>query len=390
MRVRWYVAAAAVATMVVAVLAVRPGSRVPQADLAAATVRTTDRATGPATGPAGPVRGPDAFPGASVTSFDVSGGGIGPLRLGEQQAALADAGWTFAYDEPGCVRLVPTSVGEVVLSGWVVDGRLVSAQLETADVLGRTGPTSAGFTFGRPVDEVDDGFDRQLLVAGAGLPEGGTEVRSASSVVDGATVLVSDLGTYGVRLAEVREAGAPDCVVTAPGSAAIGQATVRATGYDYLDRLAPGTVGPLLDLVGTGEEQLRAPGSPWRGTPVDPLADGCGVLRSVTPTGTAELFRRDGTVVGQRYVAAGFEASARGPAWLPASEAFVAEGGVLVQRPVLGFSRPAGDGSADGDRATGYLGYTAELAAGLDTAVVVEGPTILEESAGDLCGTPGR
>lgn len=377
MRRKWLVGVGSTAVLAVAVLVVRPGSEVPGD---AVTPMPSEAPSVLRGEPTGPARGPGTYSAATVSDFDVSSAGIGPLLRGQSQSDLAEAGWNFSPGARGCTRLTPAKVGEVVLSGWVVGGRLTSAQLEMANLDGRTSPTTMEFTFGRPVTEAV-GFDQRLHAADESRP-GGTEVLIGTQSRQGVDALISNLGTYGVRYAEVRSSAAPDCAVTPDDLGEAESPTSRAVGLDLVERLPPDTVGTTPDLIGTSAESLEAAG--YVSHP-GPQTTDCGELDVVSAAGTS-LFLRAGVVVGQRYVAD--QAGKENDPTLAATATvgpFVAEAGTLVQRPRVHFDRPRASGLPTDPGQSGTYGYTAEVVPPLDTAVIVDGPWVLVEETGELC-----
>lgn len=367
--------------LLLAVVIVRPGTQATEEALRPVPSPATDEATAPP----GEVRGPpDLDSQLTISDVAMSPLGVGPLVLGQRQDDLAAAGWSFRYGSGACLRVAPATAGEVALSGWVVDGRLVSAQVEMTTLLGRTSPTATGFTFGRPIEEAE-GFALETLSLGASVdvdvPSEVLNVGIGTRVEDGADIVISDLGTYGVRFAEVRRSDAPDCEADA---AALGQAetpTAQAVSFDFVGGLERDQVGPSLQLVGVASDVLQAPGSPWAEAAAALSSTGCERLENRAPTGTTELFLQDGVVVAQGY-SASRDVWPTGPAiWAP-------EAGTLVYRSRQEFGRGGGPqpGSTEPLSVTGVFTYTAHLVLPLDTAAVSTQPFLLEETSGDVCG----
>lgn len=383
---RWWAVCIVLVALVVAVVVVRPGSRVGEESLALPSPELTDGALEAVDPDDAVVVGPgDLDPGWGIADVVVSPVAVGPLLLGQRQDDLAAAGWSFRYGSGDCLRVAPATVGEVALSGWVVDGRLVSAQVEMTALLGRTSPTGMGFTFGRPLEEAE-GFARATMgvagTAGVGAGRKLLEVGFGTRLQDGANILISDLGTSGVRFAEVRRAGAPDCEADAAALGQVETPTAQAVSVDFVGRLQPDQVGPAVGLVGVGSDVLQAGASPWAGAAAALSSTGCERLESTTPTGTTELFLRDGVVVGQRY-------SAPREAWPAGSTVWSPEAGTLVYRPRQEFGRGGAvrPGGTEPLSVTGVYTYTAKLALPLDTAVVSTQPFLLEETTGEVCSS---
>lgn len=374
---RWLPGLIVLLALVLAVLLVRPGSQVPE-----------DVLVVPSPGPTGgdpsidaAVVGPsDLSPRLMIADIATSHLGVGPLVLGQRQGDLAGAGWMFRYGHEGCVRLVPTTVGEVAFSGWVVDGLLVSAQVEMTTLLGRTSPSTLGFVFGRPLEEARD-FRHETLALGPAGPGGLVEVGIGTRAADGADVVVSDLGEYGVRFAEVRRAGAPDCQLDLGGLGETLTPTATATALDFVTGLTEEQVGPDAAVVGVGVDALRAPASPWAASIAALSSTGCERLGSTTPAGTTELFLLDGVVVGQRYLAPG------DVEWRAAPDVWSAEEGTIRHRGRHEYGRSGGTppGTSESSIVTGAYLYAAELVTLLDTAAVVAAPLLLEETSGEVC-----
>lgn len=338
---RWWTVCIALLLLVVAVVVVRPGSRVGEGEFTLPSPEPTNGAL-EALDPddAVPVGPSDLDPGLGIAGIVVSPLAVGPLLLGQRQADLAAAGWSFRYGSGECLRVAPATVGEVALSGWVVDGRLVSAQVEMTTLLGQTSPTEMGFTFGRPLAEAE-GFERETLAVGAAAGDGARsevlEVGMGTRVEDGADVLISDLGTYGVRFAEVRLTGAPDCEADAAALGQVETPTAQAVSFDFVEGLPRNQVGPSVQLVGVGSDVLQAQASPWADAAAALSSTGCERLESTIPIGTTELFLQDGVVVGQRY-------SAPRDSWPAGPAVWAPEAGTLVYRSRQEFGRGGGPG----------------------------------------------
>lgn len=380
---RWWSGLAVLVALIVAVIVVRPSSQELEASLAGPVPEPTSTEQ---TDVEAPVQGPDDLRSElMIADVAISPLAIGPLRLGLQQADLAEAGWTFGYRAGDCVRVVPAYVGEVAFSGWVVDDRLVSAQVEMTSLLGRTSPTELGFTFGRPLEEAE-GFEQQLVVAGAGGVDGDVAVGVGTRSLEGAEVLVSDLGRYGVRYAEVRRTGAPDCEVTEVDLGETELPAARVVSWAFIDSLGAGEVGPMIEVVGVSAEQLQAAPSPWATASAGLSSTGCERIQEVTTTGATELFLQDGVVVGQRYVATGSVETEQSGSGIWS----VDEAGALVQRSRVEYGRGGGGagGTTEAQMVMGVFSYAAEVVADLDTAVVIEEPLVLEESSGEICSSP--
>lgn len=372
--------------LVAAVLLVRPGSRAPDESLVGLSSPPSVEERPAVEAEDVVALGPsDLDPGLVIAGIAVSPVAVGPLVLGQRQDDLADVGWSFRYGSGGCVRLAPVRVGEVAFSGWVVDGLLVSAQVEMTNLSGRTSPTALGFTFGRPLSEADDFSAETLTVGRTGLGDN-VEVGVGSRVLDGARVVVSDLGTYGVRYLEVRAVGAPDCAVGPSGLAEQETPTMSAMALDFVGRLPSGQVGPDALVVGARVQDLRTPGSPWADLAASLDSAGCERLETAgtgATAGTTELFLLDGVVVGQRHLAAADESPGEPVVWAP-------EDGTLVYRTQQEYGR-SGSGSPDAPQqpsTTGVVTYTAHLVPALDTAVVTAPPVLLEETTGEVCTPP--
>lgn len=382
---RWVVGVVVVALLVVAVVLVRPGSQALDADLA---LPTADPAVAAApTLPDEALVGPDELrPDTAVSDIVVTADRIGPLRLGETREALAQAGWQFLEGTPGCTRLRPSRAGQVALSGWVVDGRLASVQLELTDLVGRSVPTSLGFDVGRPVTEATE-FQQQLLVVvyPGGEDSAGSEVRIAERVVDDVTVVVSDLGDYGVRFVEVRTAAAAGCQLDAAMLGVAPLPTEQAVLSDFSARTPGDAVGPLLSLMGRSVDQLGATGT-WNDLLPGLSGQGCEQIEQATGDGRTTLSLLDGTVVGQRFVSTEREALHE-PGASPSDGQFEKVQGVLLRRVTTSFVvSTQGDSEGDTERALfGRYQHVAQLIPEVDTAVVVVPPVVLEQETGTTC-----
>ncbi len=388
MRGRWVVTGAGLA-LLVGVLVVRPGSQVPPE----AVVLPRPAPSTAAAAPGAAVTGPDGLAGARLAELGVSAAGIGPLVLGRGRTDLADGGWGLLYGWGDCVRVAPTLLGEVVLSGWVVDDVLVTAQVEVAASRAPAVPTGAGFSFGAPVEAAEE-FRQSLLVAGSGRPGGGTEVRVGSRE-DGAAVRP--------RLRPRVDVGRPvggGPRVGCPGLRG-GAGADRGGGAAHGPGGGPGVGAvPVAARGRAGGGQARAERGdgyrrrsavvgrvPWGRRPARtrrrPAAATCCVRRP-RPAAT-ELFLRDGRVVGQRFTLEGYEPVTPAEAARDVGR-FLPEAGVLVGRPEVSYGRAGPDQAPDARGVSGTYGYVAELLAPLDTGVLVEGPSVLEERVGDTCG----
>lgn len=378
---RWVVGVVVLALLVVAVVLVRPGSQALDADLAVPT--TQPEVTTAPTLPEESLVGPDELSlQTTVADVVVTADRIGPLRLGETREALAQVGWQFLEGTTGCTRLRLHRAGQVALSGWVVEGRLASAQLELTDLVGRSVPTHLEFDFGRPVPEAT-GFQQQLLVVNSGEgADTGSEVRMAERVVDDVTVVVSDLGTYGVRFVEVRTAAAADCQLDAAMLGASPLPTEQAVLSDFSRGMTDDAVGPVLSLIGSSADQLGSVET-WGDLLPELTGSGCEVIEEATGDGGTTLFLLDGTVVGQRYVSTDEEALPE-PAASSSDDVFEEVQGVLLRRATtsLLIDTPLESGAAAAPVRSGRVQHVAQLVPELDTAVVVVRPVLLELETG--------
>lgn len=382
---RWVVGVVVTALLGVAVVLVRPGSQALDADIALPT--TQSQVTVAPTVPGESLVGPDEMRSdTAVSEVVITANRVGPLRLGEEREALAQAGWQFLEGTTGCTRLRASRAGEVVLSGWVVDGRLASAQLELTDLVGRSVPTSLGFDIGRPVIEAT-GFRQQLLaVSPGGEAATGSEVRIAERVADDVTVIVSDLGDHGVRFVEVRTAAAVGCQLDAAMLSSTPLPTEQAVLSDFSASTTDNAVGPLMSLVGRSVDQLGATAT-WADLLPGLRGSACEVLQAATGDGRTTLSLQDGTVVGQRYVRT-YGQGLPGPATSLSDGRFEEVQGVLLRRATASFDvvDAAPDGRADSVSVTsGRYRHVAQLVPEVDTAVVVVPPVLLEQETGTMC-----
>lgn len=362
----WWVAVAAVASLVVAVVLVRPGSQASPDDVAA-PVWSAD-ATDPLS--------PTALAGLGLADVPVSAGGIGPLRLGADLDDVVAAGWR-TYDAGGCWRLLPQALADATLAGWAVDGRVVSVQLESGAESVPQVPSEVGFSFGLPVPQTSA---QELTVRPVG--DGGGEVTTARFDTGRSRVLASDVGGPTTRFAEVATPVGEACGLDAdllesssfPSTrAALASATERITSADLGHRYLASS-GSTLEQLGEVDG--------WAPLVSGLTGDGCETVERTVGGDRITLFVLDGVVVAETYVLD--TAPLRTPPYYTPGEAYqeTVDGRLLTtQRVEAEEHGPSGWGSTL--RTTLLAGL--EVVPEIDTVVLAVGPLVELQRVGRPC-----
>ena len=225
--------------------------------------------------------------------------GLGPFRLGSPVATGGDGPWyaTGVTSRDGGCRYLQGAwqPGEVQVSGWEVDGEVVSVALRTYAAAGAPFPSELGVSFG-------DGVEGAALLPDAVLATEQVPRFGALRYVTvpsgaGTETVVSDLGEdAGIRYVEVRSPTGRDCVADFPWAALPSGPppelpVLDAAGRGPLRYGQPDGELPALGLTASDEQLLGM--------------SGCDVWRVDGPLGPAEdiegvayVLVRDGTLVG--------------------------------------------------------------------------------------------
>ncbi|WP_380163728.1 hypothetical protein [Jannaschia sp. R86511] len=369
MKVSWWVAAAATAVLLLAVVLVRPGSQATPAQVAAP-------------GPAADTRGPAGLAGLGLSDLPVTATGVGPLSLGDDLAELVAAGWSTYDAGDGCVRLLPQDLADVSLGGWAVAGRVASLQLEAGVATVDPVASELGFSFGAPVSEAPA---QQLQV----LPVGdrSRSVTTARFDTDAGRVLVSDVGGTTVRFAEVATPAGEACTLDADllesstfpsTSVALSTAAAAVTpadlGHRYLS--SSGSTLDQLGSLGTWDDQLAG---------LD--GQGCETLVHAADGDRVTLFVLDGVVVAEDYVLD--TGPLRTPPYYFPGEAFqeTTDGRLVrIERLEAEQGGPADWGSTLRTRWLVELQAVPEI----DSVVVSAGPVVELQQVGRPCRAAAR